>query len=475
MATYISRILNKWLSPLEDSLPSVYMVGGAVRDYLLSYIPKDIDLVCSDAAKLADSLAHAKDVTVVPFIKKADEPCYRVVDRYDKKNFIDISLIRGDTILKDLERRDFTINAMAIKIEQTGVMGEVIDPLNGMHDLRQKLIRSVGPDTFTSDPLRILRAFRFAAELEFTITETTLKAVKKKADLLKQVSAERIAYELIRIFSAANSVPFVKMMDELGVLEVVFPEIIIMKGCTQNFHHHLDVWRHSLAVLENCENIINRVHDFFGAASNQVQDNIKCNNRIPLLKLSAMLHDAGKPEVKAVDHTTGRITFYGHDRKGEKIVSEITDRLKMSNKDKEYVRTLVANHMHIHDLFSYKVKKTTRIRWFRKLTDDIIPVIILGMADIQATLGPMSSKYTRNQRLKWCTNMVSEYYEKIKKKLESKNFVSGKDLIAMGLAPGPEMGLLLKKTRIAQDTGVVKDRQAALDFVKRLRARSKTN
>lgn len=466
----IEERLGKWLAPISEDFPPLYLVGGAVRDTLLSRPFGDMDLMCRNAGHFARKLASAGNAVVVPFLKKTDEPCYRVVDRQEPELYIDISEMRGDTLKADLEHRDFTVNAMAVRIGARGMAQEIIDPLNGRGDLAQRLIRMAGPDAFVSDPLRILRAIRFASQLEFTIEASAQDAMKAYAGLIGDVAGERIAVELIKIFAHYHTGYFVRLMDELGILSVIFPEILRMKDCAQNFCHHLDVWNHSLAVLENCEDILNHLEDSFGDICEKIQENLSHDKRIPLLKLTALLHDVGKPLTKSVDSRSGRITFYGHDKTGADMISEISSRLRMSSRDRSFMQTLESEHLHILNLSRPEVRPATRMRVFRLLKDDMVPLIILGMADIKSTLGPGSDKAGREHHLRWSREAIGDYYRETKKKLGQKNFVSGNDLIDMGMPPGPEMGKLLRKLREAQDTGQVKDRDEAMAEAEKLSA-----
>lgn len=460
--------LGKWLAPISGDLPPLYLVGGAVRDHLLSRPCGDMDLMCRNAGQFARKLAGAGNAVVVPFLKKTDEPCYRVVDRQEPELFVDIAEMRGDTVKADLEHRDFTVNAMAVRIGARGTAEEIIDPLNGREDLARRLIRMAGPDAFVSDPLRILRAIRLASQLGFEIEASAYEAIKVHAGLLGDTAGERIAAELLKIFACSRTSHFVRLMDELGILSVLFPEILPMKDCAQNFCHHLDVWNHSLAVLENCEDILSHLEDGFGNFSEKIQENLGHGNRIPLLKLTALLHDVGKPRTKSADSRSGRITFYGHDRTGADMISEISSRLRMSSRDRLFMQTIEAEHLHILNLSHPEVRPATRMRLFRSLEDDMIPLIILGMADIRSTLGPGSDRAGREHHLRWSREAVIGYYTETKKKLGQKDFVSGKDLIDMGMSPGPEMGRLLRKLREVQDTGQIKDRDEAMTEAKKL-------
>jgi len=461
---HIPEILKKWLSPLKNNLPTLYLVGGAVRDHFLSRSTRDMDLVCYHAEKLAKNLADANEAAFVSFRKKIDQPCFRVVNRQDSEDFIDVNPIYGNSMVKDLERRDFTINAIAIQVDSGGKLGKVLDPLNGIRDLEQRFIKVIGPYSFSADPLRILRAVRFAAELGFAIDITTQSAMKDYATLLSEASGERIRGELFKIFAWPESAVFVRLMDELEILEVIFPEINAMKDCEQNEYHHLDVWNHCLAVLETCEYIVHHPGKFFDQAANRVGDNLKSGNRLPLMKMAAMLHDVGKPEARKTDSKSGRIIFHGHDKIGEEIVSEISNRLRMSKQDQEFLRLMVAEHMHLLSLSRPEVKPKTYIKWFRKVKDDIIPLIIIAMADTQNTRGPASSELERDRHIQWSQGVLDEYYSELKQQIESKSFINGNDLIALGMKPGPAMGKVLQKIREAQDAGSIQTREEALSL-----------
>ena len=464
----ITEILKKWLSPLGENRPLLYLVGGAVRDGFLNRPVKDIDIICRDAEEVASTIAASGDIAVVRFEKRVGEICCRLVNRKQKDMFLDIVKMRGASILEDIRLRDFTINAMATQISQGGALGEVLDPESGKEDLEHRLIRMVGPDAFPDDPLRILRAVRLAAALDFSIEEKTLDAMKTHAPKLSNVTGERIREELMGIFGTRQSTAFVQLMDQSGVLEVLFPVISKMKNCEQNRFHHLDVWNHSLMVLKECEDIINHLQASFGSAGKRVQEILRHNRRLELLKLAAVLHDMGKPETMAWDETDRRITFYGHAQKGVEMISHVADRLRMPNQDREFLQTLIAEHLHVQDLSYSGVNPRTLMKWFRRLKDDAIPLIILGMADIRATLGPAAEKEIRQRHIQWSKDMVFAYYERIKKQLDRKDFIKGRDLMAMGALPGPNMGSILKKVRKLQDTGEIHSRKEALSAAKKL-------
>jgi len=474
--TSIENILSKWIAPLKDVMPPLYLVGGAVRDHLLSRQIKDIDLACDNPEKTAAILSKHHGAVTVPLGIGKGTICHRVINRQNPNDFIDIVELRNGSIEHDLQLRDFTINAIAVQITKQGKLGKVIDPLAGMHDLKKHLIRIAGPDAFRSDALRTLRAFRLAAELQFTIEEFTIHLIRENRMLLSGISAERILVELLKIFQTHPAASSVRIMDDLGIFEVIFPEIRAMKNCFQNEFHHLDVWNHSLAVLETCERIAANLNFFFPESSQHVDNILGEGNRLPLMKIAALLHDIGKPAKKMKIGESREITFHDHDGEGGRIASAIAERLKMSVRDREFLQTMVAEHMHVLYLSRPGVTEKTILKWFKKLNDTIIPLIIIEMADSMNTLGPASSNSEREAHMAWSKKTVREYYAEIRTKLKRKNMISGNDLISLGMKPGPELGRVLEKIREAQDTGLILNRSDGFALAEKLikERRSKT-
>jgi len=449
-------------------IPRLYLVGGAVRDLLLGRPLKDLDLVCRGARDYASRLAQCKGAALVPMEKKPDEPCYRVIVRDRPDDYLDIAEIRGQDILEDLGRRDFTINAMAVEINSDCSPGRTIDPLAGAEDLRKKIIRLANKDSLTSDPLRVLRGFRFAAALGFDIADSTVEGMRKSAGLLSSVSAERIIAELFLILKNPRASFYFSWMDGLGIPEIIIPEVMPMKGCEQNGFHHKDVWGHSMLVMEKCEKLLNNVDVHFGSCGPSIADNLDKDGRAGLLKLAALLHDIGKPATKGINADTGRTTFYGHDREGAKVIDIIAQRLKMSNADREFLVLLAAEHMHALNLSAAGVKASTKMRWFRRMRDDSVPALILAVADVMSSLGPESGEEYREGLIERCRQSVGEYFTGIKEKIERPSFVNGDDLISLGVSPGPELGRLLEQLRSMQDTGEINRREEGLEAAVKL-------
>jgi len=457
-------LIKEWLTGYSKDDHAIYLVGGSTRDLLMGAAPKDVDVVLSGAKNLARRLAKTFGLAFVPMETKPDEPCYRVVDRGASARFLDIAEMRGTSIFEDLPRRDFTMNAIAIRITGEGDLAEIIDPLNGLEDIERKVIRQAGPRAFESDPLRTLRAFRFCAQLGFSIDESTQENIQAHTPLIVQCSAERILSELLLILGTSRSAEQFRKMDGVGLLEYIFPEIQPEKACEQGGYHHLNVWDHSLLVMKRCEHILDRLPKIFGDSAPLLRQNMKKNRRAEIVKLAALLHDVAKPLTKG--HKKGRATFYGHAGYGADMVFSIAERLKMSARDRDFLNVLVAEHSHARSLSHPNVKPASLLRWFRKLDEDAPAAILLSLADSEAKCGPLSSGEARKAYRSWCIEAVHNYYAQLRVVLHEPSLLTGNDLIAMGLKPGPQIGDLLKETREKQDLGELKTREEALQFVR---------
>jgi tRNA nucleotidyltransferase/poly(A) polymerase len=344
----------------------------------------------------------------------------------------------------------------------------LIDPFGGRRDLKDRCVRCTNPGVFVSDPLRVIRAVRFAAQLSFAIDPATLDRMKSAASRLAATAGERVAQELFLILEHPSSAPYIRTLDAVGALEALFPEIGPMKGCVQNAHHHLDVWDHSVAVLENCESILKDAENRFGPSAEQVKHNLSRHDRPALFKLAALFHDSGKPAARSVAPADGRVIFHGHEQGGLAAASRVADRLKLSTRNREYFETLVRDHMQPIDLSRPEVNPKTLLRWFRRLGEDMVPLIVLSMADTQATLGPASSPAERDRHMHWARDAISLYYSTIREQLSVKPLIDGRDLLALGLPPGPAVGRILGAVREAQDEKSIATRDEALELAKTL-------
>lgn len=459
----MSRLLS-WFSGVEINVP-VYLVGGCVRDILMGNRAADLDLASPRAESLARELARANWAGLVRMEKAPKAPCYRVVKRNDPDNFLDVVGLRGPDIESDLHDRDFTINAMAITFDGIGY-GQIVDPLSGRSDIADKRIRAVSLKNLKDDPLRILRGFRFAAQLGFAIDPQSLKDFSAAAPGLSKTANERVTREILHLLASPESLGQILSMDRAGVLQMVFPELTLLKGVGQNEYHHEDVWNHTLGVFGQMEAIVSDPAAWFGEASANVTEYIEKAHNLPVLKLAALFHDAGKPRARAVRPDNGAVTFYGHEKFGAEIVRDAGIRLKMSNADVGLWEQLVAEHIHAEDLLKDGVREKTILSWFRKMGEHAVSALILAMADAASKEGPKTLPEEREKRSARACELVRAYYGSIRKRLEMKPLVTGGDILALGLPPGPEVGRLLALVQDAWDEGLVKTREDALSLVK---------
>ena len=354
-----------------------FAVGGVVRDYFLQRHCTDIDIVClGNGIELAKAAAHAinpklevvvfKNFGTASFNYKhkcvnwqiefvgARKESYR---RDSRK-----PIVENGTLEDDQNRRDFTINAMAVSINKDS-FGQLLDPFGGIHDLDEGVIRTpLDPDiTFSDDPLRMMRAIRFASQLDFYIQDETFEAIKRNAERIKIVSAERITTELNKIvLSPKPSVGF-KLLEKAGLLKLIFPEFSNLKGVdTVGSRGHKDNFYHTLEVV----------------------DNVAEHSKDLWLRWAALLHDIGKPHSKRYDPAVGW-TFHGHEVVGEKMVPSIFQKLKMPlNEKMKYVKKLVGLHMRPIALVDDGVTDSAVRRLLFDAGDDIDDLMLLCNADI---------------------------------------------------------------------------------------------
>jgi tRNA nucleotidyltransferase (CCA-adding enzyme) len=389
-----------------------YAVGGCVRDSLLGRIPQDWDITTSAkpeqvkalfARTIDTGIVHGT-VTVMMERTGYEVTTYRIDGEYeDARHPKEVTFTSN--LLEDLKRRDFTINAMAYN-ETAGL----VDAFDGIGDLKAGCIRCVGDpvERFTEDALRMLRAVRFAAQLGFTVEEHTRQAVSLLAANLAKVSAERIQMELNKLLVSAHPEE-IRQAYELGLTKVFLPEFDVMMETGQNSKHHLySVGEHTIHAMTNCR--ADRV-----------------------LRLTMLFHDVAKPACRTTD-AEGKNHFKGHPAAGAGMTEEILRRLKYDNATIAEVSTLVRYHDDRPKLTARNVRRAMN----RIGTEHIPKLLEVKRADVLA-----QSMYEREEKLSYIATYEKLYQEILEKKecVDKKNLaIGGKDLIAMGMKPGPEIG-----------------------------------
>lgn len=435
----------------------VYVIGGYVRDHLMGRVhpDKDIDIVVlGDGPSLARAVAReiGPDIKVTVFktygtamfrYRNCDIEFVGARKESYSEDSRKPSVVPG-TLEDDQNRRDFTINALAISLNARNP-GEVLDPFGGIDDIRNGIIRTpLDPDTtFSDDPLRMMRAVRFAGQLGFTISEETMASIIQNAERIKIVSAERITTELNKIMgTSAPSAGFL-LLYETRLLDLILPEVARLKGVEdKEGKGHKDNFHHTLKVLDNTAE---KSEDLW-------------------LRWAALLHDVAKPVTKKFVPGTGW-TFHGHEFVGAKMVPEIFTRLKLPLNDRmRYVRKLVMLHLRPISLVQEEVSDSAVRRLLFEAGDDIDDLMLLCEADITSGNRMKVRKHRDNFAL------VRRKLKEIEEKDAVRTFqppVHGEEIIeAFDIPPGPAVGIIKSAIKEAILDGIIpNEHEAARNFM----------
>ncbi len=380
---------------------------------------------------------------------------WRALSR-DRSVTHDFSALQGATIEEDLGKRDFTINAIAEPL----VGGELIDPHGGERDLRDGVLRVLGPEAYEEDPLRPLRLVRFAAELGFEPDPDTERLTVAAAPRLSEPAPERVFAELRRLIMAARCVEGLELADRLGVLDAVLPELTAQKGIEQSRFHHLDVFEHTLEVLRQL--VALEVEPPVAAVLDEpLADEL---TRGEALRFGALFHDIGKAATKGV-RPDGRVTFIGHDVVGEDMARSILRRLRASEKLRAFVGKLAREHLVLGFMLHDRPLDRRAIHAYLRRCEPVeVEVTVLSCADRLATRGKGQDPWVE-AHLELAQEVMAaalRWREEGPPELP----LRGHEL---GLEAGPQIGEVIRELEAAVYAGEVKDRDQALALVARLR------
>jgi putative nucleotidyltransferase with HDIG domain len=433
----LSRAATKVVRRLRESGFLAYFAGGCVRDALLRKQPKDIDIATD---------AEPDDVQKLFVRTVAVGAKFGVVRVLESGLEFEVATFRSDGVYldgrrpvsvtfsspgEDARRRDFTINGMFYD----PIEDRVVDFVGGKSDLERRLVRAIGEpsERFSEDHLRLLRAIRFAAALDFEIEPATWKAVTENAHQIITVSQERIRDELVKIMADSHRVRGLDLLDQSGLLQNILPEVSRMHGCEQppQFHPEGDVYVHTRLMLS-----------------------LLPADAPPSLALSVLLHDIGKPVTYSFDEMDQRIRFNGHDQVGAEMAMEIMTRLRFSNEEIESVVEAIRNHMVFKDTPNMRPAKLRRFMGRQNFPLELE----LHRVDC---LGSHGDLQTYNL-------LVNKQKEFENEAIIPPPLLTGRDLIALGLKPSPRFGEILEAVQTAQLDGEINDRAGALKLLQRL-------
>ncbi len=437
-----------------------WIVGGAPRDRLLGRDTDDLDIVLTgDVARAAQALGRATGGT--PFALSDDFGAWRVVAR-DHRWQVDLSPLRGDSLLADLRLRDFTINAIAEPLAG----GELIDPLGGAADLTARRLRAAGPTAFADDPLRLLRLVRFAVELGLHPDSGTVEAARRQAPGLAGVSGERVFGELRRTLAADAVLAGMALLDELAATEVILPELHALRGVQQNRFHHRDVFGHTIEVLDavvalqrDPVAVVGADHAEAVAAllDEPLSDEL---TRGTALRIGALLHDIAKPVTQG-HRPDGRVTFIGHDVAGARMSREILARLRTSERLRGHVAALARQHLRLGFLVhEMPLSRRATFAYLRQCAPVEVDVTLLSVADRLATRGDGAEEAIA-RHLQLARSVLGDAL-RWREQGPPAPLLRGDELAReMGIAPGPPIGRHLEELLAAQYAGEICTREQA--------------
>ena len=497
-----SFVLPPIIKKVLDVIPAdqeIYLVGGAVRDLLLSRTSPDLDFaVPSNGISLARKVANALHANFQALDEERDTGRVIVTSEDGTRIFLDFTVYRaagsgastGLHLEDDLRARDFTINAIAYNLRDE----TIIDLLEGGNDLRAKIIRASSPASLSDDPVRILRAIRLAAALGFKIDKNTRELMKQAVGQLGTVSPERLRDEVFKILNGPKPDAAVRALEMLGVLPHLMPELVALKGVQQSEPHMYEVWTHTLSVLNYLDQVISalrvgydaeKTNDMFtglltlklGRYREQIARHFAelLNVDRPmrsLLFFAALYHDVSKPQTMTVEES-GRIRFFDHDIKGAEIAAERAHAFNLSNDEIDRLHTIIKHHMRIH-FFAERMEgekqtpsRKAIYRFFRDAGEAGVDLVLLGLADVRAMRVHALSMETWNAYLDVARVLLENYWEKPEEIIAPPRLLDGNDLMKeLNLKPGAVVGQLLEFIRENQAAGKIENREQALTLAR---------
>lgn len=452
------KILNAVLQKMDGE---IYLVGGAVRDFILEKETYDRDLLIVDreARDFALELAEKLDATFVPL----DEvnKIYRIVFK-DKINYIDVTNPLENSIEVDLKRRDLTINAIAVNMRTY----DVNDCCGGLSDIQNKMINMISEKNFLDDPLRLLRVFRFQACLGFGVSNSMLQVVNKHKNLIHKPAYERITYELIKLFGGEYAHEALLTMDDCGLLVEVFPFVEELKQVPPNSHHHLDLFHHSVETVRQIAEIYKSSSDFVKEHLERVD--FGGQTRLAHLKLAGFMHDIGKFSTWTIEEDSGRHRFIKHDDVGSKLAHKILKDMHFSNKQIDYVTSMIKNHIYpSHVMCSPEITDKIMMRFVRKMDSNSIDNIILAMADRLSARGPEITEDIVEKNISSLTRLMDFYLEKRDALAPLPKLLDGNEIMnILNIKPSAQLGHVMNALHEAQISGDVNSRDDAIKFIR---------
>lgn len=480
------RALQEILLSNQRDFGEIYLVGGYIRDHLLGCTSHDFDFVIkNDAIKDARIIAnHFNGAFYI--LDKTRQTARALINIEGERIVVDCTLLHPHGILSDLRQRDFTINAMAVDLKKPD---DLIDPLGGYEDLVRKRLRLCNDDSLLLDPIRIVRSVRFTQSYSLSIPTPLKEHIRETCVKLVDVSNERLRDEIINLFSIKKFIGSIELMDELGMINFIFPEISSLKKIPPLKPHVNDAFTHTIRTINTMSELIRSVlfenyelHDEKLFEARQVLEKYINNLKKYFLKeltpgrtimalahFAALYHDATKSYITAMLQD-GKYTFPGHAEMSAQLASQRATTLAFSGIEVDFIQRLVANHM-IEETYFRGDKKTRDLylyKFFKKAKLSSVAVCFLHLADIKATYEEKLSNERWANALECVHQVLDGWFNRYDEVVEPKKLIDGYDLInEFGLKPSKSIGNLLETIREKQVSGEVSSKEDALEFLRR--------
>ena len=464
------RLLRRLAAVARQHGMRLYLVGGSVRDLLRGSplaLSRDWDFaVDRGAVRLARAVADAWGAAFV--LLDQEHGVARVVcGKKQQQRQLDFADFRAATLKEDLRRRDFTINTLCVDVSAFGASASAdtvfFDYWGAQQDLQRKLIRVIRPQNLRDDPLRVVRGFSLCSQLGFTFAPQTAGLLATAGRRLGRVAGERITQELAKLFGCGRAFPALQEMARAAILERLFPELACLKGLDQGAYHHLDGWQHSLETVRQFELLRRRLDRHIGPRAGQqvrrlLDEDISGGRpRGWIVALACLLHDVAKPATR-FQADDGAVHFYTHDVKGSRIVRTIGRRFKLAGREIALLARLVQYHVRPGQLVNRRPSSRAMFRFVRDMGADVIPVILLTIADRGAMRGRLSRTMVFHEQVLW--RIVKQ--QAGRRKPAAARLLDGHDIMRLTKsAPGPQVGRMLAAVEEAQALGeITTSRQA---------------
>lgn len=467
-------------------LPELWLVGGAVRDAILGRPVVDLDFAVDGDARRVARLAADRLGGAYYELDDERDTGRVLLPPVGGSRTLDFARLRGGGLEADLRGRDFTINALAVALDAPE---RVIDPTGGLQDLRDRVLRLAGPTAIEDDPLRALRAVRLAASLELRIDPATLSHVRLARDHLAAVSAERTRDEWMRMLQAPRPGRLLRLLDHLGLLAAVLPELEPLRGLAQPAPHAFHGLDHTLSVIDRLGDLLwalepmpteDKVADltlgeaslrlgrFREAVDGYLREEVSSgHSRRQLLFMAATLHDVGKPDTGNLTQD-GRLRFLGHEEHGAGLAAACARRLRLSADEAEFVALVVRHHMRPETLqAATAVTPRAAYRFFRDCGPAAIGIVLLSLADLLGKYASPPPQAEWAGRVGVARSLLEAAFEQQHRIVNPPRLLDGDEVMrALGLAPGPAVGELLERLREAQAESAVSTKEEALALLR---------